>query len=184
MNATAARFGRPVQIAYFVNDIVDAAGRMSELFGAGPFHVIERIELAWGIHHGQPCPFVHSSAYGQWGELMLELVQQDEAGPSPFRDMYDVGEEGLHHVAHFVDDLDQALERAKNAGWPLAARAMTRSGVEFAFVDASPSLGHMLELYEPRDELRDFYRHVRQTAADWDGTDPVRWLQGRSSKTI
>ncbi len=168
--------GAPVQIAYFVNDVVSAASRMHRLFGAGPFFVIERIELAWGEHRGRSCPFVHSSAYGQWGEVMLELVQQDEDGPSPFRDLFPPGAEGLHHVACLIDDLDTAIAGCNAAGWPLAARAATRTGVEFAFADASQALGHMIELYEPTDSLRDFYRFVRESAAGWDRADPVRRL--------
>lgn len=168
--------GRPVQVAYFVGDIVAAAHRMHRLFGAGPFYVIERIELAWGEHRGRPCRFLHSSAYGQWGDVMLELVQQDEEGPSPFRDLYPPGSEGLHHVACFVDDLDAAVAGCRAAGWPAAARAATRSGVEFAFADASVALGHMIELYEPSPALLDFYRRVRDAASGWNHEDPVRRL--------
>ena len=87
---------RPIQMAYFVTDIRAAARRASETLGAGPFFVFDRIELAWGEHRGQRCDFTHSSAYGQWGDLMMELVQQDVEGPSPFRDLYNPGEEGLH----------------------------------------------------------------------------------------
>jgi len=167
---------RPVQIAYFVRDIRTAAARMHATFGAGPFFVIERIELARAEHRGRPCPFVHSSAYGQWGDVMMELVQQDVEGPSPFRDLYAPGEEGLHHVALFVDDVQQAIDHYGAAGMPLAARAQTHSGVEFAFVDATATLGHMIELYVGDATLRGFYEFVRNSAAGWNGDDPVRTL--------
>jgi len=165
-----------VQVAYFVSDIRAASARMSATFGAGPFHIIERIELADAQHRGQQCLFVHSSAYGQWGNVMMELVQQDVEGPSPFRDMYAPGQEGLHHVAVFVDDVQNAINGYAAAGMPLAARAVTHSGVEFAFVDATASLGHMIELYVASPTLRGFYQFVRDSAVDWDGTDPVRVL--------
>ena len=172
--ALPAPLSRPVQIAYFVSDIRRAAQRMLETFGAGPFYVAERIELAEATHRGHSCPFVHSSAYGQWGEVMLELVQQDAEGPSPFRDMFAAGEEGLHHLAFFVDDLALAIDQHASAGMPLATRARTQSGVEFAFVDATATLGHMLELYEPRPDLTGFYELVRSSAAGWEGGDPIR----------
>jgi hypothetical protein len=167
---------RPVQIAYFVRDIRAAAARMHATFGAGPFFVIERIELARAEHRGKPCLFVHSSAYGQWGDVMMELVQQDVEGPSPFRDMYAPGEEGLHHVAQFVDDVQQSIDHYAAAGMPLAARAHTHSGVEFAFVDATATLGHMIELYVGDTNLRGFYDFVRNSASGWNGEDPVRTL--------
>ena len=86
-----------VQVAYFVSDVRAAARQMHRRFGAGPFFVADRIDLAWGSHRGEPREFLHSSAYGQWGDVMMELVQQDEEGPSPFRDLYGPGEEGIHH---------------------------------------------------------------------------------------
>jgi hypothetical protein len=167
---------RPVQIAYFVNDVRAAASRMHAVFGAGPFHVIDRIVLARAEHRGAPCPFVHSSAYGQWGDVMMELVQQDVEGPSPFRDLYAPGEEGLHHIATFVDDVQQAIDGYAAAGMPLATRAVTHSGVEFAFIDATATLGHMIELYVADAALRGFYDAVRASARAWDGTRPVRTL--------
>jgi len=165
-----------VQIAYFVTDIREAAARMHRTCGAGPFHIVERITLARGEHRGSDCPFVHSSAYGQWGPVMMELVQQDVEGPSPFRDMYAPGMEGLHHVATFVDDVGEAIEHYAAAGLPLAARAWLPSGTEFAFVDARRLLGHMIEIYVPTPELRGFYDFVRHAADGWDGRDPVRVL--------
>ena len=73
-----------VQIAYFADDAAAAARNMVERVGAGPFFLVERIQLAWGEHRGKPHKFLHSSAYGQWGDVMVEFVQQDEEGPSPF----------------------------------------------------------------------------------------------------
>jgi len=166
---------RPVQLAYFVSDIRESALRAAETFGAGPFFVLDRIELAWGEHRGARCDFLHSSAYGQWGDLMMELVQQDEEGPSPFRDLFAPGEEGLHHVASFVSSVDETIEAYQRFGYPLAARAVTKNaGAEFAFIDTTAQTGHMLEIYERTEALVGFYELVRNAALDWDGRDPVR----------
>lgn len=167
-------FGPIVQIAYFVDDAREAALRMSATMGAGPFYVIDRIELAWGELRGEPCPFVHTSAYGQWGSIMMELVQQDVEGPSPFREMYAPGETGLHHVAVIVDDLQVAYQTCSDTGFELASKAETTTGTEFAFVDAVDSLGHMIEIYEGDDRLLGFYDFIAAKANGWDGTDPVR----------
>ena len=117
-----------VQVAYYVADIRQAAKQMTQTFGAGPFFVIDQIELAWGVHRGQPCPFVHSSAYGQWGEIMMELVQQDSDGASPFRDLYAPGEQGLHHVATMVDSMEQAYTHYAAQGIHVATKAATLTG--------------------------------------------------------
>jgi hypothetical protein len=167
---------KPVQIAYFVNDIRTAARKMSALTGAGPFYVIDNIELEWGEHRGSPCDFVHSSAYGQWGDIMLELVQQESDGPSPFRDLYAPGQEGLHHVACFVDSMADAITEFAESGYPVAARARAKIGTEFAFIDTSGDQGHMIEIYVPDEGLAGFYGLVREASLDWDGRDILRSL--------
>lgn len=169
------RHHRPaVQVAFFVTDIRAAARRMHATFGAGPFFVIDRIQLARGEHRGRDCPFVHSSAYGQWGAVMMELVQQDSDGSSPFRDMFAPGEEGLHHIATFVPDVRAAIDEYAAQGMPLAAIAETLTGTEFAFIDATNTMGHMIEIYVPTPSLLGFYDFVRAAAQNWDGRDPVR----------
>ena len=165
-----------VQVAYFVSDIRTAADKMVRTLGAGPFFLAEHIELAWGDHRGERCDFLHSSAFGQSGEIMLELVQQDREGPSPFRDMYQAGEEGLHHVATIVDSLPDALAHYQSLGFKIAARAETLTGVEFAFIDAVDALGHMIELYEGSEAMTGLYAMVREASLDWDGSEPLRRL--------
>ena len=164
-----------VQIAYFVSDIRASALDMVKQFGAGPFFVASRIELAEGQHRGEPRKFLHSSAYGQWGDIMLELVQQDDEGPSPFRDMYAPGEQGIHHGAIFVDSIEETISDYQHRGLHLASRAKTlQGGIEFAFIDTRKMLGHMLEVYEPIDLLTDFYQMVKTASINWDGKDPIR----------
>lgn len=168
---------RPVQIAYHVPDPVEAAHELATAHGWGPFFLMEHIPLEWSRHRGVDAAFDHTSAYGQAGDIMVELITQHDDRPSAIRDLFAAHERGLHHVACFVDDLDAAIERHRVAGRNLALEAMTSSGVRFAMVDASTTLGHMIELYTASEPLRRFYAHVARAAHEWDGTDPVRKLR-------
>lgn len=165
-----------VQMAYFVRDVESAALAAAKRFGAGPFFLLRDIALAKGEVAGRPQTFIHSSAYGQWGQLMMEFVQQDEEGPSPFRMMYEAGEEGLHHVAMMVDSMPETFAECERLNLPIAAKAVTLSGIEFSFIDTVKEMGHMIEIYEKSEELLEFYRMVREAAIGWDGRDPVRAL--------
>lgn len=164
------------QTAYFVPDIRIAALDAHRRFGAGPFFIINRIQLSYGMHRGQECKFVHSSAYGQWGNVMMELVQQDVEGPSPFRDMYAPGESGLHHMATIVESQQEAYAHYQACGFEVATIARTMTGTEFAFIDATKTLGHMIEVYEGTEGLRGFYEMVRKASIGWDGHDIIREL--------
>ena len=166
------------QIAYFVEDANQAAERHHRLFGSGPFFILRHIALAQSHHRGVLMPFDHTSAYGQWGDVMVELVQQHNPEPSAFHDMYPEGSGrfGLHHTALFVDDLHAAIDDFAAQHCPLAQLSETRTGTEFAFVDARETYGHMIELYEPARALTGFYRLVANAARDWDGADPIREL--------
>ena len=166
------------QLAYAVQDVEAAALAHHRRFGSGPFFVLRHVALASSIHRGVERPFDHSSAYGQWGEVMVELVQQHNPHPSAVHDMYPhgSGREGLHHAALFVDNLDAAIAQFQAQGMPLAQHCVTQTGTAFAFVDAREQMGHMLELYEPTPQLTGFYDFVAEAAREWDGRDPVREL--------
>lgn len=166
----------PVQIAYHVPDPAAAAVRYASTFGWGPFFLMEHIPLERCLYRGQPSVFDHTSAYGQAGPLMIELITQHDEAPSALRDMYAADETGVHHVAYFVPNLREALDTFRSRGLEVALDARTSGGVEFAMVDARAEVGHMLELYEPRPDLQRFYDYVRRKSQGWEGADPLRRL--------
>jgi hypothetical protein len=163
-------FGGPVQIAYGVAD-VRAAAQQWGARGAGPFFVREHIDVHNVRVRGQSATFDHSSAYGQWGAVMVELIHQHDAGPDPV-----VGTSGIHHVAFFVDSFTDAAASLLALGHEEVLYAETATGMPFAFHDARPDQGHLIEIYEHTPPLEGFYRMVRDASIGWDGTDPVRML--------
>jgi hypothetical protein len=157
------------QVAYFVPDARVAARRHHALFGSGPYFVADNIPLAKSIHRGTPRELDHTSAYGQWGDVMIEFVHQNNPGPSAFHDLYPEGSgrEGLHHVALFVDSLDEAHARFVAEGYETALDAAMMDGFRYMFIDTVATYGHMLELYEPAEALTGFYDFVRGKAGDF-----------------
>lgn len=166
------------QVAYFVPDIEHAALAHHAAFGSGPYFLGRHVPLAWSEYRGTPVTHDHSSAYGQWGDVMVEFVEQHGDDPSTFHDMFPVGSGryGMHHTAVFVDALDEAVAHFGVQGSGLCQLSETTTGTRYAFVDATATLGHMVELYEPSPGLRGFYRMVAEAAAGWDGNDPLREL--------
>lgn len=161
------------QLAYFCPDVRAAALEHHERFGSGPYFVAEHIPLRSSLYRGRETPFDHSSAYGQWGEVMIEFVQQNNPGPSACRDLYPEGSGrwGLHHVALFVEDVDTEAARLAAAGFATAQRSEMPDGFVFAFADTSAAYGHMLELYAPVPALTGFYDMVAGAARGYRGGD-------------
>ncbi|MEZ5217318.1 MAG: VOC family protein [Ilumatobacteraceae bacterium] len=173
MASPLADLGTPVQVAYLVDDVEDAAARFAARGGMGPFFVRHHPPADAVDSHGCAGVFDHSSAYGQWGPIQVELVALGSGtSPSLVADLG--GSAGLHHVAFFVPSLDAAIASGAQGGFPPAMVATTASGQRFAFLDARPVLGHFIEVYERTEGIARLYDRVAQAAAVWDGTAPVR----------
>ncbi len=158
-----------VQIAYFVAEAEATAQCWAREIGAGPFFVAEHIALTRVVYRGQETSLDHTSAYGQWGDVMVEFVQQNCTNDSVFSNR----PYGVHHVARFATDLDAELAQLAQAGFATAMTAES-GAVRFAFVDGNANLGHFLELYQDAPQIREFYAAIRTAADGWDGRDGVR----------
>lgn len=163
-----AGLGAPVQVAYAVIDVAAAAALFAAQTGAGPFFVIEHIAIEAARVNGTASAFDHSSAYGQWGAIMVELVEEHSP---PI-----VQSPGLHHLAFMVPDLVASTAACAAIGWPEVLWARTTGGQEFAFCDARHQRGHLIEMYEPSPRLLTFYEMVAGASENWDGSLPVRHL--------
>jgi len=169
-------FGPVVQWAWHAPDIASAAHDFASAFNAGPFFQLSHIELFSSLYRGTPARFDHSSAYGQYGDLMIELIHQHDHVPSAIRDMYDAQSAGWHHAAVFVNDIVRSLDQADALGMACALDANTRDGLRFAMVDAREKYNLMIEFYEPVEMLIKFYGFIRKQAIGWSGEDPLRML--------
>jgi Glyoxalase/Bleomycin resistance protein/Dioxygenase superfamily len=164
--------GVPVQIAYAVDDVERAAESFADRFGAGPFFVRHHPPFE-AVHQCAPAVFSHSSAYGQWGEMQVELVQFGHCSPASLQESV-AATSGLHHMAMFVNSLPAEQARLEALGMPCVMLSTTASGLRFAFHNGRATLGHLVEIYEPSDSVQRLYRKVRDAAVGWDGHDPVR----------
>lgn len=153
--------GDIVQFAWHSPDIEAAAQSWAAHAGAGPFFQLSHIPLASCLYRGAPTQFDHSSAYGQCGSVMLELIHQHGDDASVVRDAFASDQGGLHHAAVFVPDLNAAIGQGERYGWDCAMDAQTADGVRFVMLDARADYGLFIELYKPSEALTRFYGYVR-----------------------
>jgi hypothetical protein len=162
-----------VQIAFVVPDARAAAIAHSKRYGSGPFFIFEHYPLSVHRYRGVDTPLDATSAYGQWGNITAEFTQQHDDRPSAYRDLVKAGETRLHHFAVYVDDLKAEMARYEALGCPAALYGEMIWGTAYAIMDTSKELGVMTEFYEEWT-VKTLYDYMKQAAATFDGTDPVR----------
>ena len=161
---------------YVVTDLRAAAERFAGLYGAGPFFGMEHLEFDHVDYLGEPAVYDHSSAFGRWGRILIELTEVHDAQPQGFRQALVRPGAGVGHVAWLAESLSAEVERLKVAGHrPFhSGRTGPASAV---WLDGGP-LGHPIEVLQRREELLGFYAMVRAASEHWDGSDPLRILTG------
>jgi hypothetical protein len=161
-------------LGYVVDDLQDAARRVSTTTGAGPFLAIEHVPLAAATYRGEPCRYDHSTAFAQWGSIIIEISQIHAAEPPGLRDFLDAGRHpAIGHVAWLVDDLDVESARLTADGMPVI-HSGSSGPVRANWHDGGPAFGHPIEVHRSGPELLGFYERIAGEARNWDGGRPLR----------
>ena len=144
--------------------------------GAGPFFVFEELHFEDGRYRGapsdiQPC----RAAIGQLGDMQIELVAPNDAGPGIWTDVVPKGRLGFHHVGLYCSDYD-ADRAAYLAGGSEMAFEGLMMGARTAYVDTTPTLGFMTELITANPVAETVFGAFRKAAEGWDGSEPIRTM--------
>jgi catechol 2,3-dioxygenase-like lactoylglutathione lyase family enzyme len=168
---------RPLHhVGYVVDGLAAGVERFTAATGAGPFFAMEHLVFDEVTYDDTPALYDHSSAFGQWGPVLIELTVVHDAQPAGLREALTAPGAGIGHVAWLADDL--AAETARLQGAGLRRFHTGRSGpVSAAWFDGGPLLGHPVEVLQRCEEILGFYAMVRAAARDWDGTQPLRPLE-------
>lgn len=164
-------------IGYVVSDLRDGVARFSVATGAGPFFAMEHIIFDEVTYRGEPAIYDHSSAFGQWGPILVELTEVHEAQPEGLREALVAPGGGVGHVGWLAESLGDEVARLEAAG--LTAFHAGRTGPASAvWLEGDPVFGHPVEVLQRRDELERFYAMVRDASHEWAGSEPLRVMTG------
>jgi hypothetical protein len=163
-------------LGYVVDDLRAGVERFAADFGAGPFFVMEHIEFAEVTYRGEPALYDHSSGFGQWGPILVELTQVHDAQPAGLREALVAPGGGVGHVGWLADDL--AAEAARLVAAGLEPFHSGRTGPASAVWFEGGPLGHPVEVLQRREEILGFYALVAKAADGWDGSEPYRVMTG------
>lgn len=166
------------QIAWVVDDLDAAVRHWQQTAGLGPFFMGSHVGGLFGDpqHRGRPTAVDISCAIAQAGPVQIELIKQHDDAPSPYRDVFAAGESGMHHICGLVDDVAAECRRYESLGFGIVFTATVGGQTPVAYVDTRPMIGCMTELMGRQGLVAQMFAAVAKTAADWDGTDPIRDL--------
>ncbi len=168
-------FGPPRQIGFLSRNIDESMAFYTDHFGVGPWFVMDQIALTNTAYLGAPCGITLSAALAAWGSMQIEIVQQHDDQPSIYRDWYsrDFARDIQHHVAFWVDDFDEALQRADRRGFRVAQLGRLTRGA-FAYLAHPGNPDQILELTEQSAARRATNAAIAEAARDWSGEQPRR----------
>ena len=142
-------------VGYVVEDLRAGIERFARDFGAGPFFVIEHIAFDEVTFEGAPAVYDHSSAFGAWGPILVELTQVHDAQPAGLADA--LTRPARHRPRRLAGRRPRGRDRA--AGGRRDARLPHRPhrpGVGRLVRRGGP-FGHPVEVLQRCPELLAFY---------------------------
>ena len=166
------------QNGFIVEDIEAACRHWVRRFGAGPFFVVRHAQLTSFRYQGVESDPDLSIALGNLGELQIELIQQHDDAPSPYRDFAKAKRAGLHHTSAWVNDYDAELARQRALGAEPDCVGQLSDGMRLAYYGSTAVDGSALEVADlgHNNEFAVGFEAVRQAHIAWDGDEPVRFL--------
>lgn len=169
-------FGAVMQHGYIVSDIEKTAMEWVERVGAGPFYILDRNVMDDYHYRGKRMTIELKLAFGYWGPVQVELIQQINDADSFYVEAARTGIDKLNHLACTVSGLDALLERRKLKDRVIHSGRMD-SGVSFVYLENYAPGGLHLELIDaPQDTLMAF-TGMEAIARGWDGSRPLRPMQ-------
>jgi hypothetical protein len=174
MSALGLASGTVLQMAYTVPDIEAAVAEYVRGLGVGPWWVRGPLSGPHQLFRGQPTSVRLSIAVAFSGPAMLELIQQHGDEPSVYTESIRRGGYGFHHWGIVSEAFDRDVDRYRAEGYAPVYTTRTPAGSRVAYFDTTDRLPGMVELLEltPAQDAR--LAAMRDAAAGWDGSDPVR----------
>jgi len=171
-------FGSPAQLGYVVRDIRAGMDAWIE-HGVGPWFYFETVETDYFRHRGLDSPVQISVALANSGEMQIELIQQRNDAPSLYKEFLDSGREGFQHVSYWTVDYQALYDRALSHGFAVGHEgSIGGEQGRFAYLEhaRTPVTGTVIEISDISGPKGAFFAHVRELAAGWDGSEPIRQL--------
>jgi hypothetical protein len=161
--------GPVYHVGYVVTDIEQAIEHWARTAGAGPFFLFKDFTFERPSYRGNPVGPKVTLAFGAAGDLAIELIQQHDDVPSPYRER----PPGFHHIGIFEKNVDARIEEYRARGVQTMFRGAFAVGGQCAYLDTTAQLGCYIELVEEHPMLVGMISQIRSTHRSWDGKNAI-----------
>ncbi len=167
-------FGPLRQMGIVVRDIDAAMKHWVDVCGVGPWFYTDKLSVTGFTYRGTRYDDIHLSvALANSGDVQLELIQQRCNTPSMYRNFLGAGREGLQHWSSWQENYDQIRDRALASGYQIGQEGDSARG-RFVYFWNEGHPGTVIEMAHLTPARKRIFDAVRDAAAGWDGSDPIR----------
>lgn len=170
INASAhgvANFGAIRQLGYLVENIEGAVDAWMANMEVGPWIIIKNVPLRC-TYMGQNSGPVIDIALGYRGDMQIELIQQTNDAPSPYRKYFQQKQFGLHHTAYLSDDMSATISQAQSIGHNVICDINMPDGGRYVYTQVD-ALGDdvFVEFLEATPNMLRMFEYGVPAAARW-----------------
>lgn len=168
------RPGGIIQTAFTVPDLASAMHDWTELYGIGPWFVIDSFRGDDPIYRGQPCEAEVRIGFAFSGSMMIELIQPKDDKPSVYKEAIDRTGYGFHHFGIGSPHFDASMKEYQDGGYAQAFSARAPTGDRLCYFDMQGKAPGFIEVIEVSDGCEAFFTAMYRAAIGWKGERPVR----------
>lgn len=160
------------QYAFFVNDLDKSIEKWSTLFGAGPFFTARHHKTDEFSYRGQDIEADVSYAFSYCGETQVQLIEQHDDKPSIYRDMFEAGKEGFHHIGVLVSDFPAERQRLLDMGFEIGTELFA-DNVNATYFDTRAWNGAFTEIHADPPHILSAFANWKRAHEKWRPGDPA-----------
>ncbi len=167
MSNNYSNFGAIRQLGYLVEDIDSAVDVWMQQLQAGPWTVIKNVPLLCTYMEQESSPTV-DIALAYRGDMQIELIQQTNDAPSPYRKYFQQKQFGLHHTAYLSHNMDATVEQAKALGHQVVCDINMPDGARYVYTQIE-ALGNdvFVEFLDATPNMLKMFEYGIPAAAKW-----------------
>lgn len=139
--------------------------------GVGPFTWYKDLTLKMQ-YQGEPSAVDMQVAIAFRGDMQIELIQQTNDAPSPYKAFFDRQQLGLHHIAYVTEDMDQALASLAQSKLNTVATIDHIVG-RYAYYQNNAMPEVLYELLELDASTEAYWKECIELARHWNGENPI-----------